>query len=168
MTPTELRAVLLERLPVDPRWVAWVEGVVERVGTVEDPRIARIAALCDDVTSDEFGFTPEEEAGAERLAYEVRAVLGEVQPTPPHGTDRDALAAFLAPMLRAGWHAEDVAREALSLALVRPVEGVVLTPEEATRARAWYETGCAHTGPDWHLARRLEQASLAARLGDAS
>lgn len=83
MTPTELRAVLLERLPADPKWVAWVEGVVERVGTVEDPRIARIAALpVHRIDPDALGWIS---------AEQVTAVLGEVQPTPPHRIDREAL-----------------------------------------------------------------------------
>ena len=159
MTPVELRAVLLERLPVDPRWTAWVEGVVERVGTVEDPRIARIAAFCEDMF---------ESADPEvwPYAHQLRAVLGEVQPTPPHRIDRDALAAFLAPMLRAGWHAEDVAREALSLALVRPVEGVVLTPEEREKLAYLVKHGAYSSTLDIEVIEWFEEhgAALAARL----
>jgi len=78
VTPTELRAVLLERLPADPKWVTWVEGVLERVGTVEDPRIARIAALCDEIDREaeedpNGGFGP----GMQAVAREVRALLKE-------------------------------------------------------------------------------------------
>jgi len=90
---------------------------VERVGTVEDPRIARITALCEDMfeSADPEVWT---------YAHQLRAVLGEVQPAPPHGTDRDALIDVLAEAVPTDtaerWLADTADR---ILALVRPVEG---------------------------------------------
>jgi len=73
-------------------------------------------------------------------------------------------------MLRAGWHAEDVAREALSLALVRPVEGVVLTPEEREKLAYLVKHGAYSSTLDIEVIEWFEEhgAALAARLGDAS
>lgn len=193
--------------------------------TVEDPRIVRIAALCDEQGEHERRFLPGIPVVGLVSEEAIRAVLGEVQPTPPHGIDRDALEAIanLHIATGAGWDDEGregfIARvqailaaaaptglrEALValirdetgwdwegehdepepifgcdtripsseqmiaefadrvLALVHPVEGVVLTPEEVDIALEWREDakreGWVYPAAYDALAARLEASS---------
>jgi hypothetical protein len=120
-----LRAVLTARLPTDPKWVAWVEGVVEEL------------------------------AGADAVS---------VDGTPAQGIDRDTLGDELRSAY--GVTPTEATLDAV-LALVRPVEGVVLSREEAELAAPALRNAAARhataSGAAWH-ALAADLRALAARL----
>jgi hypothetical protein len=134
-TESTLRAVLAEVSP-EP-----VGGVLDR----DQARAVLRSAYRDDPSEDPEGF----EEILDRLAAAVR----------PAAIDRDALVAAIRTFPWA-MSAEDAADRLITLALVRPVAGVTLTPEEAEIALGWEARVSAEWGPE----RTAEEQALVDRL----